>query len=763
MAQMPTPEAGAVPAASATPYPVGFVAPQADSSLKDIAQIQASLGRDALIDGLSKFIEKLSAEAQKRKTWTDKILASTPRISVLQDEQEKWAGLRDDVVFRIDLLNAKLRELDQSSADLAETTRIWQATAQSLKETNAPADTIKRATLVLQQAAATDKEVNARRKELLGLQGRLVEQKSAIDAVLSSVETASRDAVSRLALRDSPPLWQAFSTQSTAETPIATALATQWAAVRTHVVAERGLILLQLTIWVLLLFVFHALRRQVRKLAAGNGDLRSSTAIFEAPGAIATLIALLASAPFHDNVTPLSTAVLDAAVLFPLLLIVRRTLPRPLFPITSALAFFYLTYQLREAIAPLPFIARLVYLVEVTGGIFFCLWLIKQKSVLGNPSQPLLWKSVQLGARVALLLFVFAEAANILGYLNLGQFVSNVTLACAYAALLFYAAAHILGGFVTFGLNTRPLNRLTMVQRHRPMLERRAFACLRFAAAVVWIAFALNKALLLQPLLTRAQIMLGLPLVAGVTLGGIITFLLTVWASFLISSFIRFLLEEDVYHRVKLKAGLPFAISTLIHYVILLLGFYLATAALVGDMTKFTILAGAFGVGIGFGLQNIVSNFISSIIVLFERPIKIGDLVQVGTQQGTVRRIGIRATIIRASDGSDVIIPNGKLISDPVTNWTLTSHQRQIQIEVATPAAGQDANKILALLEEAAASCDEVSKSPPPSVVLASFGANLLRFDIRAWTDERHDIRRARSSVAVAISQALAKNNIPTA
>ena len=110
----------------------------------------------------------------------------------------------------------------------------------------------------------------------------------------------------------------------------------------------------------------------------------------------------------------------------------------------------------------------------------------------------------------------------------------------------------------------------------------------------------------------------------------------------------------------------------MLHYVILLVGFFVALGALGIDLTKVTILAGAFSVGIGFGLQNVINNFVSGLILLFERPIKVGDVIEVGGNLGEVSRIGIRASVIRTADGSEVIVPNGSLISSQVTNWTFS-------------------------------------------------------------------------------------------
>jgi small-conductance mechanosensitive channel len=131
------------------------------------------------------------------------------------------------------------------------------------------------------------------------------------------------------------------------------------------------------------------------------------------------------------------------------------------------------------------------------------------------------------------------------------------------------------------------------------------------------------------------------------------------------------------------EAVLNYAISTMLHYVILLVGFFMALGALGIDLTKITIVAGAFSVGVGFGLQTIFNNFVSGIILLFERPIKIGDIIEVAGTAGEVQPIGIRASVIRTAEGSEIIVPNGMLISSQVTNWTFTDRRRAVEVSVA--------------------------------------------------------------------------------
>ena len=133
------------------------------------------------------------------------------------------------------------------------------------------------------------------------------------------------------------------------------------------------------------------------------------------------------------------------------------------------------------------------------------------------------------------------------------------------------------------------------------------------------------------------------------------------------------------------------------HYAVLLLGFLLAISAAGVDLNKVSLLAGAFGVGIGFGLQNVVNNFVSGLILLYERPVQLGDMVEVGGTTGEVRRIGIRSSTIRTPQGAEVIVPNSNLISDRVVNWTLSDRRRRMDIKVGV-AYGTDPERVLALL-----------------------------------------------------------------
>jgi small-conductance mechanosensitive channel len=232
-----------------------------------------------------------------------------------------------------------------------------------------------------------------------------------------------------------------------------------------------------------------------------------------------------------------------------------------------------------------------------------------------------------------------------------------------------------------------------------------------------------------------------------------------VWAAFLVSRLVRFVLDEEVYPHAKLKRGLPYAISRTLHYLILVAGFFVAMNVIGVDMTKFTILAGAFTVGVGFGLQNIFNNFVSGLILLFERPVQVGDVIQIEDASGVVDRIGIRASVVRTTNGSEVIVPNGKLISERLINWTFSAHQRTVDVGFSV-VLGSNPEEVIAILERAAADHPKVLKTPPPEALLTRVGPDWMGFELRAATSEVEDWPRVRSDLAVAMIAALRAANV---
>jgi potassium efflux system protein len=245
----------------------------------------------------------------------------------------------------------------------------------------------------------------------------------------------------------------------------------------------------------------------------------------------------------------------------------------------------------------------------------------------------------------------------------------------------------------------------------------------------------------------------------SISIADLVIFGFVVWASLFISSLLRAVLEDDVMARANLPSGVPYAISTTAHYLVVLLGAFLAFNAAGVDMSRFTVLAGAFGVGIGFGMQTVVSNFVSGLILLYERPIKVGDTIEVENVQGDVKRIGIRSSTVRTFTGAEVLVPNATLIATKVINFTLNDRSRRIDLPVGV-AYGTDPVAVLELLRTVATSHSQVLTTPKPLPLFLGFGASSLDFELRVWVADFGEGASVRSDLAIALNAALVAASI---
>ncbi len=451
---------------------------------------------------------------------------------------------------------------------------------------------------------------------------------------------------------------------------------------------------------------------------------------------------------------------LATLALVPIVILLRRLIDRYLFPILNALVVFYVVAQVRALAASLPVLSRFILLLEMIGGAIFLVWFIRSTRTASHGTVSR--RATRAAARFGLALFAVVFFADLLGYVALANHLGTGALAAAYLAILFYAGSGILEGLVFFALQIRPLSALAVVRNHRPLLLARSARLIRGAAFILWALLTLNVFSLREPVLARATAFVTAEISVGslrLSLGAVLAFALTFWLALLLSRFARFLLEEDIYARFRLARGSAYAVSTILHYVILTAGFFAAIAAIGVDMTKFTIVAGALGVGIGFGLQNIINNFVSGLILLFERPVQVGDVIEVAGSTGAVQRIGIRASVIRLADSSEMIVPNGMLISEKVGNWTLSNRQRRMELRIGV-AYGTDPLRVIELLTQVAAAHPLVAEHPKPNTLMQEFGDNALLFDLRFWTDDFDNWPQIRSDIAVAANAALAEAGI---
>jgi small-conductance mechanosensitive channel len=422
-----------------------------------------------------------------------------------------------------------------------------------------------------------------------------------------------------------------------------------------------------------------------------------------------------------------------------------------------AIAVLLVLSQARLIVHEAPLAGELLFALEVFGMIATLLWLMRPSRLREMTADTHVPRLLDAGMRATLLLLSLAILSSALGFRSFGLLVGGATLTSVYAAIILYSAARAAEAAMEASFHTAPARNLSFVRRRRDAVLRVTGRYASALAMIYWGYLALHMFELFEPASDVMRSILNASLNVGeieISLGDVFAFILTIVLAFGLSRLIRFFLEEEAFPRMRLRRGVGNAIATLLQYIVLLLGFALALSAAGMDFSRVALFAGAFSVGIGFGLQSVVNNFVSGLILLFERPIQIGDMVEVGTLHGEVRRIGARSSTVRTFDGAEVIVPNANLIAEPVVNWTLSDRRRRLDLKVGV-AYGTDPEAVLELLQGIGEAHSAVLETPEVQALFLEFGDSSLNFRLRVWIPRFEEGFTIRSQLSVAINAAL--------
>ena len=239
----------------------------------------------------------------------------------------------------------------------------------------------------------------------------------------------------------------------------------------------------------------------------------------------------------------------------------------------------------------------------------------------------------------------------------------------------------------------------------------------------------------------------------------LITVLLIMLGALGVSRLSQRMLRRNVFTRTHLNEGTQATICRILHYVIMLLGMFIAIQQAGIDLTTLAAISAVLMVGIGLGLQNITSNFISAIILLFERPVQVGDFVEVGGVQGRIRRIKARSSVVETLDNVSIIVPNSNFISQNVTNWSYRDSKVRIHVSVGV-SYGSDVDLVAETLLQVGRAHPEVLDDPEPKIQFLEFGDSSLNFDLLVWIEDSPRQYFVRSDLNFAIVQAFREQGI---
>ncbi len=713
---------------------------------------------DALSD-LSKKIDDLRDQGTKAS------VTSETSLNDLQRLQTGWKNLEDTLIAYSSTLSGRGQALEAEAAKVQEITTRWKATrdATGVKDVNASAVTAKVILDVLDKATLAGNRINYRQKDVQNLQDSVHALLARVDSGEDVVDQEVGAAYDKLLWRGSPPIW---SPDARPEPDLWSRMRAdfyqQAAPVQNYIAAHRELCGVHLLVFLGLASLFLWLRRLIHRWTEDEPHLQRAAPIFDVPLATALAISFLVMGGRQVDAPDLLQAGFAAAALLPTVVILRRVLARRLFPVLYALAGFTVIDHVREAMKTLPATRRWWFCFEMAAVAGTFLWMLWTRMGGDQTTRPALGRRVSVCCRLATAIFLAALGASVVGYVQLGDLLGMAALKSANCAVFLYAVLRVLEGLIVITLRVRPVSVSRIARTYRDQVQTRVYAVFRAAAMLLWLRYALEQFQIAKPLTTGVMDVLTRKISLGgltFSLDQLLWFGVAIWASLLISRLLRFFLREEVFERVQLAPGLPYAISTMLNYVVLLVGFLIALGVLGIPLTQITLITGALSVGLGFGLQNIINNFVSGIILLFERPVRVGDVIQFGDATGEVRWIGIRASIIRTRDGADIILPNGNLISSQVTNWTYGDRGRTVEVALNI-ATGPAPEQVVSLLKAAADRDPAAQDRPGPEVFVTGLLANGFTVVVRAWTGRSEDWVAVRSELNVTLHEVLVRENI---
>ena len=734
---------------------------RADAEEKFVQSVQRRAQATDRIQRIEQSLSRQSAAIERLRELTEGSDLSLLSVQRLESLERHWLLLDRKLAQARQDLTRTTNTASEDAADLATRRAAWQATSEQPDLSPALRQ---RSEEMVAQVERTQKLLAEPLAKLLDLGRRSSALSAQVQKSMAVVVQQVAEQDRRLATMDTPPLWQALR-EGDSQEPVATglrrSLAIEMSFARDHDAARARLLPALGILTVVLLPLMFWLRRRAKALVAAQQLGEAALEALSRPWA-AWLLLVAAGAVLYGLQGPnLRQQLVMLLAWIPVLGLLQRRLLSLVGPWAYLSALFYFLNVVVSLLVGNPLLYRTLLLGITLLMLATLAWnLLRARRGAAPGESRLQVRSWKLVAWVACAVLAVAAVANILGNASLAGMLVTATLESSYAALALYASSRVALALFQVLLAGPTVARWS--SRYSASLVPAAVNVGRALLAVAWLLFTLQSFRIYRPVSSFAMTVLTYEFKLGelsLSLGSVLSFVVATWAAFWLAKTIRQVLAEDLLPSLSLPRGVGNSVSSLSYYVILFLGLLAALAAAGFQVGQLTLVFGALGVGIGFGLQDVVRNFVAGLILMFERPIQRGDTVEVAGMVGQVREIGLRATTVTTFEGADVVVPNGILLADKLINWTLNGTRRRISVELST-VYGADPRRTVELLVNIARSIDGVSFSPPPHAIMTGMTAGALDFSVRAWTNEFADWLMVRSELAMKVRDGLAEAGI---
>lgn len=723
-----------------------------------------NLSSTNIIPATQKSLESVNRRFTRLLLASDSVNAENTNLVQIQNFQRRWIALKNKIDETLTTISYRIQKLETKYEHLQKMQTKWNLTLKQETDIPIPQNLIATIGTLTNKINAAIQIVESGTNELLTIQLDFSNKNVELIAKLNSFEDIIIAKQKAIFDKNSDTLWEQISDTNEANSIFSQAsqlLVSYSSYLESFYKYSKRNFANGILIFILLLLLTFGLKYFGGKIEDSDPLVHKAILLFNMPISISFLLFLIILSLNSENAIAFQ-GIRRVLMLIPLLFILLKIIDTRLKETLYIFIFLFFVNELRVSSGNDNLLEHLI-LLGLTVLTFFAVYWAKKDNLAATffeNKQTLNLIKTAFSVNLTLISFVFI--LNLLGFVALANVLFNGFHNSVFATILFLTANLVFNAIILILLKTKTMQKLNIVLHHSQKIISTSRNIIKVVLSIAWVGIILNSFNIYNFVYENLAKILSTNLGYGstsISISGIILFSFTIWISFQISKFIQFVLEIDILPQMELARGVPGTITSITKYIILSFGFLFALVSVGIDFNKFALLFGALGVGIGFGLQNLVNNFISGIILIFEHPIQIGDIIKVGEITGTVKKIGIRASIVRNFDGSEIIVPNGNLISAELTNWTLSDKHHRIDINVGVK-YGSDVEKVKILLLKCASENSGVLKKPNPTVLFQNFGNSSLDFLLRCWSGDIDNWLTTESELRFAINKIFNENNI---
>lgn len=695
------------------------------------------------------------------------IIAALPAMNYqrLENLIRAWKNYHSKFGEVQGVLKGRINEMESINNELDAELEQWERLSENLEKRDYPKEFKQDTDSIITILNLKIIDINERADSLLLMQNQQAKFNEFIDDMISILEEEQQAYQSSYLIIDSNPIWSVSDSAASLQnirTHFKAEFNENYNILKTYLISNKSIVLLQLIFIILLIGGFIFINRiwPTSELSKDSKRELQAGFIIHRPFFSSLLISIIFSVFFYTN-RPLVLAeffvllmLISSLVLLPGLLTKKIKIPLLL------LSVLFIINVIQDFLPYQSLANRMIILLQSVATLFllFKALQINNEFVL-KPRAERFFKSL---LKVFGVLMIIAFTSNIIGSVKLASFLISSTIRTLNISVIIVTIVIILNSMMVLLIKGKKAQSIPLYDELKVLIDTRIRPLINWGGFILWIISVLTYFRLLklfQNFIERLMDTEFLVASVAISIGGIISFFLIAFFTYILVRFVKNIFKDKWVSKSGLPRGSADALSMLIRYTIVAFGIYLALNAIGVEMNKFGFMAGALGVGIGFGLQNVVLNFFAGLILTFERPFHVGDVIEVDQYMGRVTEIGVRASKMLTWDGSEVIVPNGSLITNKVVNWTLTNQKRRLVIIIRT-SFDADLKKVMDILKMVATNHPNTIDHPAPMVVFNGYGSSSLDFTLYCWVDFSVSLS-TKSDIAISAHESLAEAGIP--